>query len=145
VKDGAITGATTKEHPAKGNNFLIAKQGGTNLVVADFELRLSYKIVANNSTSFGDSGVQYRSKVMEQGKFGPIVGGYQADFEAGTTFSGINYEERGRGIVAGWEEHLGKYQCGGSAVDREVVVLQGATGPRGERSLAGCAAHYLGA
>jgi len=38
--------------------------------------------------------------VMEQGKFGPIVGGYQADFEAGKTYSGILYEERGRGILA---------------------------------------------
>ena len=29
-----------------------------------------------------------------------MVGGYQADFEAGDTYSGINYEERGRGILA---------------------------------------------
>src|SRR5438034_1865639 len=43
VEDGAITGRTTKEHPAQGNNFLIWK-GGT---VSDFELRLSYKIVPN--------------------------------------------------------------------------------------------------
>ena len=57
-------------------------------------MHFSYKIVN------GNSGVQYRSKVMEQGKFGPIVGGYQADFEAGKTYSGILYEERGRGILA---------------------------------------------
>lgn len=29
-----------------------------------------------------------------------IVGGYQADFEYGETYSGILYEERGRGILA---------------------------------------------
>jgi hypothetical protein len=29
-----------------------------------------------------------------------VVGGYQADFEAGKTYSGILYEERGRGILA---------------------------------------------
>ena len=29
-----------------------------------------------------------------------IVGGYQADLEAGKTYSGILYEERGRGILA---------------------------------------------
>jgi len=27
VKDGAITGVTTKENPAKGNNFLIWTNG----------------------------------------------------------------------------------------------------------------------
>ena len=44
VADGAITGVTTKDNPAKGNNFLIWK-GGT---VDDFELHATYKIVANN-------------------------------------------------------------------------------------------------
>ena len=29
-----------------------------------------------------------------------VVGGYQGDFESGTTYSGILYEERGRGILA---------------------------------------------
>jgi hypothetical protein len=96
VKDGAITGATTKENPAKGNNFLIAKQDGANLVVRDFELRLSYKIMADNDKGFGNSGIQYRSK--EFPNF--VVRGYQADFEYGTTYSGILYEEGGRGILA---------------------------------------------
>src|SRR4051794_1403385 len=40
VKDGAITGQTTKETPAKGNTFLVWKGGD----VDDFELRLSYKL-----------------------------------------------------------------------------------------------------
>jgi hypothetical protein len=39
-------------------------------------------------------------KASSTGEFGPIVGGYQADFEAGKTYSGILYEERGRGILA---------------------------------------------
>ena len=86
VKDGAITGQTTKENVTKGNTFIIWKDG----TVADFELRLSYKIVN------GNSGIQYRSK--DYGKW--VVGGYQADFEAGKTYSGILYEERGRGILA---------------------------------------------
>jgi hypothetical protein len=92
VKDGAITGTTTKEHPAEGNNFLIWK-GGT---VANFELHATYRIVANNKVGFGNSGIQYRSKDL--GNF--VAGGYQADFEAGKTYSGILYEERGRGILA---------------------------------------------
>lgn len=96
VEDGAITGRTTKEQPAKGNNFLIAKDGENNLVVSDFELRLSYKIVPNNDKGFANSGIQYRSK--DFGNF--VVGGYQADMEAGKTYSGILYEERMDGILA---------------------------------------------
>jgi hypothetical protein len=88
VKEGTITGQTTAENPTKGNTFLIWK-GGT---VADFELRLSFRIVG------GNSGIQYRSKVIDQANW--VVGGYQADFEAGKTYSGILYEERGRGILA---------------------------------------------
>ena len=90
VEDGAITGRTKAETNLKHNTFLVWK-GGT---VADFELRLSYRIVN------GNSGIQYRSKVVEKGPQGPIVAGYQADFEAGKTYSGILYEERGRGILA---------------------------------------------
>ena len=96
VEDGAITGKTTKENPAKGNNFLIWRPDGKNGTVEDFELRLSYKIVPNNDKGFGNSGIQYRSK--EFGNF--VVGGYQADFEAGKTYSGILYEERMDGILA---------------------------------------------
>jgi uncharacterized protein (TIGR03067 family) len=96
VEDGAITGKTTKEHPAKGNNFLIWRPDGKNGTVSDFELRLSYKIVPNNDKGFGNSGIQYRSK--DFGNF--VVGGYQADFEAGKTYSGILYEERMDGILA---------------------------------------------
>src|SRR4051812_44799193 len=52
VEDGAITGKTTPEHPAKGNNFLIWRPDGKNGTVDDFELRLSYKIVPNNNKGF---------------------------------------------------------------------------------------------
>ncbi len=96
VVDGAITGRTTQEHPAKGNNFLIWRPNGTNGEVSDFELRLSYRIVPNNDKGFANSGIQYRSK--DFGNF--VVGGYQADFEAGKTYSGILYEERMDGILA---------------------------------------------
>ena len=86
VQDGAIVGQTTAEKPTKGNTFLIWRQGS----VDDFELRFLYRITG------GNSGVQYRSKDYGDS----VVGGYQADFEAGPTYSGIQYEERGRGILA---------------------------------------------
>jgi len=94
VKDGAITGQTTPENPAKGNTFLIWKDGAP----ADFELRFSYRLVPNNDKGFANSGVQYRSKVVDPANW--VVGGYQADMEAGPTYTGILYEERGRGILA---------------------------------------------
>jgi hypothetical protein len=90
VKDGAITGTTTAEKPLKHNTFLVWTDGE----VDNFELTFKYRIVN------GNSGVQYRSRVQQPGEMGPIVSGYQADFEAGTTYSGILYEERGRGILA---------------------------------------------
>jgi hypothetical protein len=90
VQDGAITGVTKAEPRLTHNTFLVC----TNGEFADFELRLSYRIIK------GNSGIQYRSRVLRQGQFGPIVGGYQADFEAGATYSGILYEEQGRGILA---------------------------------------------
>lgn len=86
VRDGTITGQTTRENPTKGNTFLIWRDGKLD----DFELRLKFKIVG------GNSGIQYRSKETDQW----VIGGYQADFEAGETYSGILYEERGRGILA---------------------------------------------
>ena len=94
VKDGSITGQTTKENPTKGNTFLVWKGGN----VDDFELRLQFKIQADNDSGFGNSGIQYRSKLVDPKEY--VVGGYQADFEYGTTYSGILYEERMRGILA---------------------------------------------
>ena len=96
VKDGCITGITPPDpaDPKKGiikhNTFLVWTAGK----VADFELTFKYRIEK------GNSGVQYRSKELPKGEFGPIISGYQADFEAGTTYSGILYEEKGRGILA---------------------------------------------
>lgn len=88
VEDGAITGQTTPDNPTKGNTFIIWRGGETG----DFELKLEYKIIN------GNSGIQYRSFEVPNEKW--VVGGYQADFEAGDTYSGINYGERFRGILA---------------------------------------------
>jgi hypothetical protein len=98
VEDGVITGKTAPnpEKPEKStlrhNTFLVWKDGK----LANFELRFKYRI----PTASGNSGAQYRSIVLEEGADGPIVSGYQADFEAGPKYSGILYEERGRGVLA---------------------------------------------
>ncbi len=94
VKDGAITGQTTTEHPAKENTFLI----WTNGVVGDFEMRCSFKLVPGDSEGFANSGVQYRSRVVKPSYW--VVAGYQADMEAGPNYTGILYEEKARGILA---------------------------------------------
>lgn len=90
VVDGCIVGKSTAEAPLKGNTFLVWKDGE----VADFELTFQYKFVS----AAGNSGVQYRSKLIDDKNF--VVSGYQADFEFGDTYSGILYEEKGRGILA---------------------------------------------
>ena len=88
VEGGAITGFTTPDNLLKYNTFLIWKGGEP----ADFELKLKYKIVG------GNSGVQYRSKVIDADKF--VVSGYQADIDSSPKYTGMNYEERGREFLA---------------------------------------------
>ena len=90
VKDGAITGQTTKDNPTQGNTFIIWKAGTTK----NFILELEYKITA------GNSGIQYRSFKKGGENDGWRIGGYQADFEAGDLYSGICYGEAFRGILS---------------------------------------------
>ena len=91
VEDGAITGESLKDAPLKNNTFLVYEKK-----FGDFELNCEFKITG------GNSGIQYRSKLIDAEKF--IVGGYQADIDSQkdvkqNSFVGINYEERGRGIL----------------------------------------------
>jgi hypothetical protein len=90
VEDGVITGTTTKENPTDGNTFIIWKGGH----VADFELTIDYRMFG------GNSGIQYRSFQLPNGKDQWRVGGYQGDHESGKTYSGILYGEQFRGILA---------------------------------------------
>ena len=93
VRDGAITGQSTAAKVVDANTFIIW-QGGEP---ANFELRLKFKLTAQNAKNWGNSGVQYRSKVMDAEKF--VVGGYQADIDSPFRYTGMLYEERGRGIL----------------------------------------------
>jgi hypothetical protein len=94
VEDGAIIGRTTADDPIKNNTFLIWKGGE----VGDFRLSVEYRIEG------GNSGVQYRSKVVDPEKW--IVGGYQADIDSKPVYTGILYDERGRGILANRGERV---------------------------------------
>lgn len=89
VEDGAIVGQTTAENPTKANTFLIWRAGK----VANFELKLEYKISGHNS------GIQYRSQLLP-GLDGFAMSGYQSDIDAANTYTGLLYEERARGFLA---------------------------------------------
>lgn len=82
VEDGAIVGETTKETPIEGNTFLVW-QGGE---VADFEF------VAKGRFKGVNSGVQYRSKVIDAEKF--VLSGYQLDMHPSANFFGMLYGEK---------------------------------------------------
>ncbi len=120
VQDGAITGQTTPDNPTKGNTFIVWQDGE----LEDFVLRLKYRIIPGDERGAANSGIQYRSKLMNADNW--VVGGYQADFEAGKKFSGILYEERGRGILGLRGEKVaiqpdGKKKVVGSVGDSDAI------------------------
>ena len=89
MQDGAITGVTTDVAPLPHNKFLI-----WDGKAADFEFRCEFRLEGNNN-----SGVQYRSK-HDQTRGDWVVVGYQADIHDKAEFTGMLYDEKGRGIVA---------------------------------------------
>jgi uncharacterized protein (TIGR03067 family) len=123
VQDGAIVGKTSAEDPLKSNTFLI----WTNGEPGDFEMRCEFKIMPNNSQGFANSGIQYRSKVLDPKNW--VVGGYQADMEAGPNYTGILYEERmTRGIMATrgekvvWNQNCEKTVTGSLGKPEEIAA-----------------------
>lgn len=83
VEDGALTSESTVERPCKKHNYLMWRGGSAE---GDFELKLKYKIVG------GNSGVQFRSNELEDWD----IAGYQADIEAGKTWTGCLFEVKVR-------------------------------------------------
>ena len=108
VENGCIKGETTDKVVIKQNTFLIYDKP-----VSDFELTFKYKIIG------GNSGVQYRARIIDEDKF--IIGGYQADMEAGIQYSGILYEEKGRGIIAKRGEKVVISKDGKKTVERFIT------------------------
>ena len=99
AEGGALVGTTTAENPLKENTFVIWRGGEP----ADFELKLEYRMSSTNS------GIQFRSVHLPQGtKPNPegaaiagkwVLKGYQADIDFANQFTGMIYEERGRGFL----------------------------------------------
>ncbi|MCL4691076.1 MAG: DUF1080 domain-containing protein [Candidatus Hydrogenedentes bacterium] len=85
VRDGAITGQSTPEHPCTSNQFIVW-QGGE---VRDFELKLKFRVVGNGC----NSGVQFRSEIRPDG----LAVGYQADiYQSGDYLGGVCDEMHSR-------------------------------------------------
>lgn len=120
VQDGALTGKSTPDNPVPHNTFLIWKGGQPS----DFTLTLKFKMTPGDAKKYTNSGIQYRSKVIDPAKF--IVGGYQADFEYGDNYSGILYEEKGRAILAKRGEQVVIKQ--GDAPAKPKIEVTGKTG-----------------
>src|SRR5262249_36490472 len=94
VENGSMVGEITPETVVKSNTFIIWQDGKPK----DFELKVDYRI-----TAAGNSGINYRSVVVPDpvtpsNKF--AMRGYQADIDGKNTYTGQNYEEKGRLFLA---------------------------------------------
>lgn len=89
VKDSLLVGEIRPGKELKRNSFIIW-QGGN---LKDFELIVEYKVSAK-----GNSGFNYRSKEVAGQPF--AMRGYQADIDGAKKYTGQNYEEGGRKILA---------------------------------------------
>ena len=100
VRDGAVTGTITAEHPLKDNRYLVWKGGpdapGGRL--ADFELKLKSRVRGEGAIN---NGFQFRSKLLPNGW---DVAGYQVDNNLNV--NGVSpwlvrlYDEHGRHDLA---------------------------------------------
>ncbi|MFT4175384.1 MAG: DUF1080 domain-containing protein [Luteolibacter sp.] len=89
VENHTIIGEIKPGKELKRNSFLIWDQGA----VRDFELIAEYRISAK-----GNSGFNYRSEELADLPY--ALKGYQADLDGSKKYTGQNYEERGRTIIA---------------------------------------------
>jgi len=106
VQDGAITGRTTEDNQIKENAFLVW-QGGA---LANFELRASFRLVANNGKSFANSGIYYRSRMDALSK---QVLGYQGDMDASLPeYLGALFEDE-RGTIAKCGQRVRAFRSNG--------------------------------
>lgn len=96
AENGALVGESTAANAVKENTFVIWRGGEP----ADFELKLEYRMSSTNS------GIQFRSTRVPPGGEGRgavtgkwVLKGYQADIDFANQYTGMIYEERGRGFL----------------------------------------------
>jgi len=88
VEAGSIVGSSRDQRLA-ANTFLVLE----GREPGDFEFEALVQLAGDNN-----SGVQYRSRVLDGGPF--RVGGYQCDLHARPEYTAMLYDEQGAGIVA---------------------------------------------
>ncbi len=124
AEGNVLTGTTTAENPLKENTFVIWRGGEP----ADFELKVEYRMSATNS------GIQFRSTHLPQGTPTPnptnpdakiagkwVLKGYQADIDFANQFTGMIYEERGRGFLMQRGQAI---EIGADGVSRQIGNLE---------------------
>jgi len=124
AEGNVLTGTTTAENPLKENTFVIWRGGEP----ADFELKVEYRMSATNS------GIQFRSAHLPQGTPAPtptnpdariagkwVLKGYQADIDFANQFTGMIYEERGRGFLMTRGQAI---EIGPDGVSRQIGRLE---------------------
>lgn len=89
IDSGSFIGEVTPTKQIQTNTFLIWRGEKPT----DFELKAEYRI-----SEGGNSGIQYRSEELTD--IPHALKGYQADIDGENTYTGQNYEERGRGFLA---------------------------------------------
>jgi len=123
AEGNVLVGTRTEANPLKENTFVIWRGGEP----ADFELKVEYRMSATNS------GIQFRSVHLPQGTApypnnpdAKIAGkwvlkGYQADIDFANQFTGMIYEERGRGFLMQRGQAV---EIGPDGVSRQIGSLE---------------------
>jgi Domain of Unknown Function (DUF1080) len=123
AEGNVLVGTTTEANPLKENTFVIWRGGEP----ADFELKVEYRMSATNS------GIQFRSTHLPQGtQTNPtnpdskiagkwVLKGYQADIDFANQFTGMIYEERGRGFLMQRGQAI---EIGPDGVSRQIGSLE---------------------
>jgi len=124
AEGNVLVGTTSAEDPLKENTFVIWRGGEPG----DFELKVEYRMSATNS------GIQFRSVQLPQGAPAPnptnpdakiagkwVLKGYQADIDFANQFTGMIYEERGRGFLMQRGQAI---EIGADGVSRQIGSLE---------------------
>jgi hypothetical protein len=89
AEDGELIGEVTASNLLKHNSFIIWRGGKPK----NFELKAEYRV-----SDLGNSGINYRSLETHGSHW--VLSGPQADIDGQNMYTGQNYEEGGRTVLA---------------------------------------------